>query len=115
MKRVLGSVLILAMIAGAIVTYQIKNDTELLTEKVARMHANIAKEREEIAMLKAEWSLLTQPSRLQALVTRYQEHFQLEPFLVSQVATLDEIPIRAEPEKEIEDPIAELSAVGAAE
>lgn len=115
MKRILGSLLILAMIGGAIATYQIKNETEALTEKVARLHASVAREREEIAMLKAEWSLLTQPSRLQALVAKYQEHFMLEPFLVSQVATLDEIPMRPEPEEKAADPIAELTGFGATE
>ena len=39
--------------------------------------------------------MLSQPGRLQQLIARYQEHFKLEPFSASQVATLDEIPLRA--------------------
>lgn len=93
--RIVNVVLVLAMVGGAVVTYNLKHETEKSASRVARLHAAIAKERESIAFLKTEWSVLSQPSRLQELVARYQDHFQLEPFSASQVATLDEIPLRA--------------------
>jgi hypothetical protein len=97
--RIINVVLVLAMIGGAVVTYNLKHEAEKSAARVARLHTAIAKEREAIAFLKAEWSVLSQPSRLQELVTRYQDHFRLEPFSANQVATLDEIPLRAvEPE-----------------
>jgi cell division protein FtsL len=92
--RVINVVLLLAMVAAAVVTYSLKHEAERSASRVARLHAAIARERAQIALLKAEWSALSQPSRLQQLVERYQDHFQLEPFSVSQVATLDEIPLR---------------------
>ncbi len=93
--RIVNLVLILAMIAGAVVTYNLKHEAEKAAARVSRLHAAIAKEREAIAYLRAEWSVLSQPGRLQELVTRYQEHFRLEPFSANQVATLEEIPLRS--------------------
>jgi hypothetical protein len=102
--RIFNLVLVLAMIGAAVVTYNLKHETEAAAHRVARLHATIAKERETIALLKAEWSMLSQPGRLQRLITRYQDYFKLEPFSASQVATLDEIPLRAVPEPE-PDPV----------
>ena len=94
--RMFNLFVVLAMIAAAVVTYNLKHDTEAAATRVARLHNAIAKERESIALLKAEWSVLSQPGRLQQLVTRYDDYFQLEPFSAAQVATLDEIPLRPE-------------------
>lgn len=106
MRRIFNLVLLGMMIVTAVVTYDLKHNAEEASKKVARLHANIAAEREEIALLKTEWSLLSQPGRLQSLIEKYQEHFQLEPFVTSQVATLDEIPVR-------EDDAAEPTTVAA--
>lgn len=92
--RILNLALVVAMIAAAVITYNLKHDTEKGATRVARLHSAIAKEREQIAFLKAEWSVLGQPGRLQQLIARFQDHFRLEPFSVNQVATLDEIPLR---------------------
>ncbi|WP_421722836.1 cell division protein FtsL [Bauldia sp.] len=94
MGRIFSVLLLGIMIAGAIVTYNLKHEAEETANKVARLHANVAREREAIALLKAEWSLLTQPSRLQTLIAKYDDHFRLQPFSAEQVATLDEIPLR---------------------
>jgi cell division protein FtsL len=100
MGRILNVLLLGGMIAGAVATYDLKHHGEEVADRVARLDANIGKEREAIALLNTEWSVLTQPSRLQDLVAKYQDHFKLEPFAVSQVATLDEIPMRpVEPPK----------------
>lgn len=95
--RIVNLVLVLAMLAGAVITYDLKHETEKAASRVSRLHTAIAKEREAIAFLKTEWSVLSQPGRLQQLIARYQDHFKLEPFAASQVATLDEIPLRAVP------------------
>lgn len=100
MGRIFNLLLVGTMIAGAIITYDLKHDAEEAAKRVSRLHANIAREREAIALLKTEWSLLVQPKRLQMLITKYEEHFQLEPFSADQVATLDEIPLRPPPVEE---------------
>lgn len=92
--RILNLALVTAMIAAAVITYNLKHETEKAANRVARLHSSIAKEHEQIALLKAEWSVLSQPGRLQQLIARFQEHFRLEPFSANQVATLDEIPLR---------------------
>ncbi len=94
MLRIVNVLLVAVMIAGAIATYNLKHQTEKAATRVSRLNAGIAKERETMALLKAEWSMLSQPSRLQELVARYQDHFKLAPFSANQVATLDEIPMR---------------------
>ena len=111
--RLFNLFVVLAMIAAAVVTYNLKHDTEAAATRVARLNSAIAKERELIALLKAEWSTLSQPSRLQQLVTRYQDYFQLEPFSAAQVATLDEIPLRPVADEESLDDAAMAAARGA--
>lgn len=93
--RLFNLFVVLAMIIAAVVTYNLKHEAEAAANRVSRLHATIAKEREAIALLKAEWSVLSQPGRLQQLVGRYSDYFRLEPFSAAQVATLDEIPLRA--------------------
>ena len=56
------------MIVGAVITYNLKHETEKSAARVFRLHTAIAKEREAIAYLKAEWSVLSQPGRLQQLI-----------------------------------------------
>jgi len=90
--RIFNAVLLAIMVAGAAVTYKVKHDAEAMANHVAQLAASIAKERETIATLKAEWSMLVQPGRLQNLVNHYAEHFDLQPFSADQVVTLADIP-----------------------
>lgn len=101
MIRIINFALLAIMIAGAAVTYEMKHRAEQVAVKVARLNANVTKEKEAIAELKAEWSVLSQPGRLQAVIAKYQDHFRLEPFLASQVATFDEIPFATGGEEDL--------------
>ncbi len=94
MGRIFNLVLLAAMIVGAVVTYDMKHKAELAAERVATLQHDIAKEKNQIVLLKAEWSLLTQPARLQATIEQYADHFQLQPFSPDQIATVDEIPLK---------------------
>ena len=94
MGRVFNLVLLSAMIIGAVVTYNMKHKTEIAADKLARLQAAIAREKNELTVLKAEWSMLTQPDRLQSVVEKHADYFQLAPFVPEQVATIDEIPLR---------------------
>jgi hypothetical protein len=109
MGRIFNLVLLAVMIVGAAVTYDMKYRTETAAERIARLQAEIAREKQTIQTLKAEWSLLDQPSRLQALVDRHADYFQLQPFSSDQVVTIDQIP-----QKPVEpDPIGALAGVPA--
>jgi len=94
MGRLFNLLLVAAMIVGAALTYDMKHKAEIAADHVARLQAEVAKEKDRITLLKAEWSMLTQPARLQDLVNKYADYFQLEPFSPDQVATIDEIPLR---------------------
>ena len=114
-RRILNLVLFVVMIAGAAVTYDMKHKAELAAAHNARLAAAIAKDKDSIALLRAEWALLTQPSRLQTLVDKYADHFQLQPFSPTQLATVDEVPLRPPPTAPAStataaDPIASLAA-----
>ena len=94
MGRIFNLVLVVAMLAGAIVTYDMKHKAEVAADHVAALQADIAKEKDSISLLRAEWSVLTQPARLQSVVDKYADHFKLQPFSPTQIATIDEIPMR---------------------
>lgn len=94
MVRLLNVLFILAVIAGAAVVFGMKHDAERAAERVAQLQRDIDGERESISLLKAEWSLLNQPSRLQRLVERYNAYLQLEPLDVAQIAALEDLPAK---------------------
>jgi len=94
MGRVFNLLLLTAMIVGAVVTYNMKHKAEGAADRVARLNQQIDGERDRITVLRAEWSVLTQPARLQQVVEEHPDRFLLEPFAADQVATIDEIPLR---------------------
>ena len=94
MLRTLNFLLIGLMLIGAGVVYDLKYEAERASAKVAKINRKIETERDAIATLKAEWSLLNQPKRLQELVTRYRSYLELDPLDPTQIATLDDIPFK---------------------
>jgi hypothetical protein len=111
MGRLFNGLLLAAMIVGAVVTYQLKREAEIAAADVARLRGEIAAEREAVALLRAEWSMLTQPGRLQTVVEQNPDRFRLAPFSPAQIATIGEIPMRPAGAIELDrDAIARLSA-----
>jgi hypothetical protein len=94
MLRAVNLIFFSVMIVVAVVTYDMKHDAEVAADTVARLHADLEQEKSQIAMLRAELSLLTQPSRLQSVVDTYADYFRLQPFRPDQIGTIDEIPVR---------------------
>jgi hypothetical protein len=95
------------MITGAAVTYQAKDEAVAAADRVSELRHEISQERIAISLLKAEWSELTQPARLQELVERNPDVLNLAPYGVGQMVRITDIPLvpAAEP-----DPIADLLA-----
>ena len=62
------------------------------------MKAKIHRERDAIAVLKAEWQLLNRPDRLQAIADK---HLDLQPLHVHQLARMSDLPNRPPPADEI--------------
>ena len=94
MLRTINILLVILMLIGAAVVYDLKYEAERATAKVAKITRKIDAERDAIATLKAEWSLLNQPRRLQDLAERYHSYLELDPLDPTQIGTIDDIPFK---------------------
>ena len=110
MIRFLHLVAILGLIASAGYAYSIKYETLYEAEQVAKLRSRLAKERDAIAVLKAEWQHLNKPDRLQAAADR---HLELQPMAILQLARLSELPTRAPRTDEIGRKLEMLGLLGA--
>lgn len=95
MFRTTDIVLIAVMVSAAGFTYKIKQQAEDQLAAVHKLEAQIRFEEDTIALLKADWSLLTQPSRLQRLAELYQDELKLQPVDAHQFVNLGDLPERA--------------------
>lgn len=96
MLRSIDFLMVGALIAGAAWTFKVKHDAQGEAAHLARLETRIRLEKEAIDILKADWSLLTSPDRLERLVARYKDQLGLEPLNPRQIVTLDDIPLRQE-------------------
>lgn len=94
MFRTSDIVLIALMVSAAAMTYKIKRDAEEQQTALHRIQAQIHTEEDTIDLLKADWSLLTQPARLEKLTDLYKAQLNLEPVDPHQFVRLDELPAR---------------------
>lgn len=102
-------VLIAVMVCAAGFTYITKHNAEAELSKVRRLEAAIRFEEETIDVLKADWSLLTQPARLQKLAEAYGDELHLVPVEAHQIAKIEELPARP---LRIEDIVGEGTMAG---
>lgn len=93
MLRTFDIVLIVVMTAAATVTYTIKHQAENKLEDVRKLEGEIKLEEDTIDLLRADRALLTQPNRLEKLVTVYQQDLQLAPTASTQLARPEELPM----------------------
>lgn len=91
MIKLLHCVAIGALMSSALYAYNIKYETTFQGEQIQKMRAKIQKERELVAVLKAEWQHLNRPERLQALADR---HLDLAPLQISQIVRPGDLPMR---------------------
>lgn len=107
MLRLVHVLVVAALVFAAADVYKIKFDSTLQAERVAKLRTEVRRERDAIAALRATWSELDNPERLQALTRR---HLPLKPVDITQYDTLDRLPERPPqvvPPTET-DPIASL-------
>ena len=71
MLRLLHIVVLAALFLAAADVYKIKYESTLQAEKVARLRAEVRREQDMIANLRAEWSKLDRPDRIQELAQRH--------------------------------------------
>ena len=107
MIRIVHLVVVCAFVAAAIWVYKIKFDATVQAERVAVIRNEIKRERDSIASLRAQWSKLDSPARVQELASR---HLALKPLELTQYDTVEKLPERpiqvVPPERE--DPIASI-------
>ncbi len=97
-------------IAGALafLLYELKYETRLLEDKAAQLARSIEQERDAIAVLRAEWSHLNQPQRIERLA---KKHLGLRPVMANQIITADELDKRISKRSQpVRDPIGTLIA-----
>ncbi len=110
MFRMSDIFLIAMMVWAAAFTYQTKHEAEKQFNAVHKVEAQIRYEEDTIDLLKADWSLLTHPARLQKLAQTYQSELKLEPVDARQIVNLKDLPVR---ELTIEDLASEDGIVAA--
>ena len=103
-RRLVTPFVVAVMIGGAMLTYQVKNKAIEYAEQVFDLRHQISQERIAISLLKAEWSELTQPGRLQELIARYPDVLNLTGFGIDRMVWIRDLPF---PPEEQPDLIAE--------
>jgi hypothetical protein len=91
MIRLLNICVIVALVVAAAYVYRIKFESTRKAEQAARLNLDIRREHDAVAALRAEWSRLDTPERIQELVRR---HLALRPIETTQFDHLDRLPER---------------------
>ena len=88
MLRFINICLVLGLVALAYVIYEVKYEARALDEEIVGLQKDIETERDGVAVLRAEWSLLNRPERIERLEQKY---LKLAPARASQLVTLDTV------------------------
>jgi cell division protein FtsL len=89
--RFIHLIVVAALVVAAVNVYTIKYESAVRAEQVAKLAAEIKHERETIAVLRADWAVLDNPTRIQALARRHLALKMLDP---AQIEHLDRLPER---------------------
>lgn len=82
--RIINLVLIGCVVALSFVIYQQKYQSQTMDRRIAGLHRAIEDERDAVGVLRAEWSHLNRPKRIERLARKY---LGLEPLKASQIMT----------------------------
>jgi cell division protein FtsL len=91
MMRILNICLIAALVLAAAHVYKIKFESTRQAHRVVKLRMEIAREQDAIAALRAQWSKLDSPARIEDLARR---HLALRPVEARQYDRLDNLPER---------------------
>jgi len=92
MLRYLNIIPIIALLGSAVYAYAIKYETMRYSAEIVKAQHAIQREKDAISMLRAEWSHLSRPTRVQALADR---HLDLQNITVDQIVKVADLPDRA--------------------
>ena len=105
--RLLNFMVIGLLILAASFVYKIKFDSTLQAERVGKLAGELRRERNAIATLRAEWSRLDTPGRIESLA---QRHLALRPIVPTQFDSLDRLPDRPIVAPPSDEPVSAQSA-----
>jgi cell division protein FtsL len=88
MLRFINICLVLGLVGLACVIYQVKYEARALDRQIAAIGKEIETERDAVAVLRAEWSLLNRPERIERLA---KKHLKLEASAPRQLVSLDAV------------------------
>jgi hypothetical protein len=91
MMRILHILVIGALVSAAAYVYKIKFESTREAERLAKIRMEIRREQDVIAALRAQWSKLDSPARIQELSKR---HLPLRPIDPRQFDTFANLPER---------------------
>lgn len=94
MIRWLQFLSVVAAAAGAVAVFQIKYQAEAVAERAAELQRDLDSEKEALSLLKAEWSYLGQPARVQEIVEKHQDTLKLAPLSSEQITRFETLPTR---------------------
>jgi cell division protein FtsL len=103
MLRFVNICLVLGLVALAYVIYQVKYEARGLDGELVSIGKKIDEERDAIAVLRAEWSLLNRPERIERLAQKY---LKLAPAKPLQLVTVDAVSDRDFDRSRVEEPKA---------
>lgn len=86
--RLLNIMVIASLVMAAAYVYEIKFEATVQAERVAKLRAEIRRERDAVAALRAEWAKLDNPARIQGLAKR---HLPLRSLDATQVDNFDRL------------------------
>ncbi|MCL2452149.1 MAG: hypothetical protein FWD08_00625 [Alphaproteobacteria bacterium] len=111
MVRFLNILAIAALIGSAIYAYSIKYETIFHAETIVKLKHEIIREQDQIGMLRAEWSHLIRPERIQALADKFLD---LQSLALSQIVKPDALPAKAQRGDAIAQKLEALGLAGPA-
>lgn len=89
--RVLIGLLLAGLVGLALLIYEVKYETGVLDARAEELNKAVQEERDAIAVLRAEWSLLNRPERVERLARKY---LGLEPLQAQRLITLDGLDVQ---------------------
>jgi cell division protein FtsL len=105
--RLLNICVIAVLVAAAAYVYKIKFESTRQVERLAKLRMEVRREQDAIAGLRAEWSRLDNPARIQELANRHLALQPVEPRQFDRFGRLPERPPQLVP-PDAPDPIGVL-------
>jgi hypothetical protein len=107
--RLINILVICALVLAASAVYKIKFDSTLQAAQVSKLRHELRRERDAIAVLRAEWARLDTPGRIEGLAER---HLSLQPVRPTQFHDFNNLPPRPPAGSPSDDPIGAMLEQG---